>query len=1067
MKKFYLLFFLMLLSATGMQADPVTKETALKSAQSFMAKRHVHKTDNLSLAYKSVRSHASKGRGAASKDAYYYIFNNEEGGFVIVSGDDATEEILGYSDTGTFDVNNIPENMKELLDDYQEEITFARNNGIKKANATNVTEASKQVIEPLIQTRWNQREPYQQNCFTTGGAQAVTGCVATAFAQVMYYHKSPQSATTSIPAYSSYGALPAITFDWNNMLPCYTETLIEDQVKKDAVANLMVYCGHAVKMDYGTSESGASTSYIPNALSNYFGYKNKATEEYRSNYDVSKWNDLIYHELLYARPVIYSASTSSGSGHAFICDGYDGNELFHINWGWGGMSDGYFRLQALNPNSQGAGGSSGYGGYSLSQSAVIGISPVVVTDKMDDDEETINCGIEYTKLSLTDSNWNDIASNETTVSYSNNYGLANLRISYQYRRIATEGTYDVGVGLFNGEELISTMTITSNYEGSNSVLRTAWTSLYGFGAQLSDGKYTIKGIDRLSGTEEWVPSKGSDQYYIDIEISNGSVTAKRIIEEKTSLLEVTKVEQDMSSASPMKLNVYVRNDGDKDFNGTLYMRYDGALVAYEGAYLAAGAEDFVTFAFSGAAGSHQIVVSTNSNGSNPLYSNSITLDGEPSSPTLIKINHEIKNLSGRNIYGNMLEGSLTLKNSSSTDDSNTLFTIRLGKSKDGSSYGYFGVYDEIVNVFIPAGQTKTIPIRIPLAIGDVIILSVSDANSTYINVGAYTVKAGLVTWSANGERSAVAPSNTVVVADDVVAVSFEELKGMDLTITPNSNPNTIYYFDADATIPSSLNGKNVVKGYKAVGNFKLQDGYNYYVPKAFTVDGTASYTRTTTTSCNINKGWSTIVLPFTVGKVMNATDNSQIDWKHRSDNEEKDFWVREFKGINNAKVTFDDVETWMPNEPYIIGVPNELTGKEMTFSNTGIKVFATEACKKVANGYSFIGTTSEQAVSDMFVMNEEGTAFVPTQEATVNASNAYFNVSATLSPFPTTIPISNILLGDANGDGMVNVTDAVLVVNYLLDQECPVFFFENADINGDEETNVSDVVGIVNIILNE
>ena len=139
----------------------------------------------------------------------------------------------------------------------------------------------------------------------------------------------------------------------------------------------------------------------------------------------------------------------------------------------------------------------------------------------------------------------------------------------------------------------------------------------------------------------------------------------------------------------------------------------------------------------------------------------------------------------------------------------------------------------------------------------------------------------------------------------------------------------------------------------------------------------------------------------------------------------------------------------------------------MTFSNTGIKVFATEACKKVAKGYSFIGTTSEQAVSDMFVMNEEGTAFVPTQEATVNASNAYFNVSATLSPFPTTIPISNILLGDANGDGMVNVTDAVLVVNYLLDQECPVFFFENADINGDEEINVSDVVGIVNIILNE
>ena len=164
MKKYYLFFFLILLFANGMKADPVTKETALKSAQSFLTKHKSKGNANLSLAYKSVKSHASKGRGVAAKDAYYYIFNNEDGGFVIVSGDDATEEILGYSDTGKLDVNNIPEGMQELLDGYQAEITYARNNEIHKANSvTNDTEISKQVIEPLIETSWGQNNPYNQH----------------------------------------------------------------------------------------------------------------------------------------------------------------------------------------------------------------------------------------------------------------------------------------------------------------------------------------------------------------------------------------------------------------------------------------------------------------------------------------------------------------------------------------------------------------------------------------------------------------------------------------------------------------------------------------------------------------------------------------------------------------------------------------------------------------------------------------------------------------------------------------------------------------------------------------
>lgn len=1071
MKKFYLLFFLMLLSATGMQADPVTKETALKSAQSFLAKHKSNVNANLSLAYRSVRSHASKGRGAAAKDAYYYIFNNEDGGFVIVSGDDATDEILGYSDTGKLDVNNIPEGMQELLDGYQAEITYARNNGMRKANsAANITEPSRQIIEPLIETKWGQNAPFNLFCFTTDNQQAVTGCVATALAQIMYYHKWPQSATTAIPAYSSYSELPATTFDWNAMKPRYTEPLFETEAQKNAVATLFEYCGHAVEMSYGTGGSGASTAEIPGALKNYFGYQNNAVEVNRSGYDASKWEDLIYHELQYARPVIYSATTSSNSAHAFICDGYDGYGLFHINWGWAGLSDGYYRLQALNPGAQGTGGSSGNGGYTLSQAALIGMSPVVVNDKMDGGETTVTGGIETMKFCFMEDKDHELAIDELTGTYTGS-GFTDMKIKYQFRRAGTESGYDAGIGLFKGNELIETRVYARNYQKAS----TSWTFYFSpldyFGQNLSDGVYVLKGIDRIAGTEEWVPSKMSDQYYMTIEISNGSFTAKRIIEEKKAEIEVTKVDQDLTSNSLIKMRAYIKNNGAADFNGTLYLFVDNNLLSFEGFYIAQGAEDYVTFVFNGAAGSHNIVISPNGNGSNPLYTGTMTLTNDVSLPTLTKVSSTIKNIVGSKIYGDLLDCELTLQNSSATDYYGPL-TIGMGKKQaERESYG---AYNETMTISIPSGETKTIPIRCSLAIGDNILFRVSDANGKIIQDVVLTVTAGVVTWSANGERKAVAPTNTINVADDVLAINLDEIDINGVTITPNSNPDTIYYLAGNATVPASLNEKNVVKGFKAVGNITLQDGYNYYIPKMFTVDGTISYTRTTETAGDENKGWSTIVLPFSVDKVMNATDNQQIDWTHRSDSENKDFFVKEFVGLNDTEVAFENVETWMPNVPYIISVPggnNGLVGKEMEFSSTSTKVFPMETSTVVTNDYSFIGTPYEKTLSNVYVMNSTGTAFEPSEEATVGAGNAYFTVSSALTPQPTNIPISDyvpeILLGDANGDGVVNVSDAVLVVNYILGGDCPEIVFENADVNGDKTLNVSDAVGIVSIILGQ
>ena len=474
------MMLVVLLFAAGVKADPVSREAAMRSAKSFMSQRSVRKADGLKLAFQGVRAHSAKGRGAAAKDAYYYIFNNDEqGGFVIVSGDDATEEILGYSDTGTVDAENIPVNMQELLDGYQQEIEYARENGLNRAPAapnTAGTVQAKQVIEPLIETAWAQQEPYNKLCFTPRNEQAVTGCVATAFAQIMYYHKWPQAATTSIPNYSSYEVLPATTFDWDHMLPAYSQQSLESDEQINAVAELMLYCGHAVKMSYGVGASSAVTTYIMNALTSYFGYKNSPKSLYRFDYGVNEWDNIIYNELRHGRPVVYSASAYSGSGHAFICDGYAGNNLYHINWGWGGMSDGYFRLTALNPNAQGTGGSGVSNGYTLSQAIIIGISPTVVDAQKESEEALPTYGLETLELGLIDSEYDEISSNVTTFDYSPSDGLDNFYFSYMYRRIATQGAYDLGLGIFQGDKLIEAKTISTNILTGSNTYATARTS---------------------------------------------------------------------------------------------------------------------------------------------------------------------------------------------------------------------------------------------------------------------------------------------------------------------------------------------------------------------------------------------------------------------------------------------------------------------------------------------------------------------------------------------------------------------------------------------------------------
>ena len=370
---------------SGAWAEDITAEQALQLAQAFMTN---HKSTKGATVVPQLMP--------ATKVSGLYVFNIKgNGGFVIVSNDDRTMPILGFGDSGAIDPDNIPDNMRAWLQGYADEIAWAKKHKIKKLDFAKSKNGkprkigihSTDSIEPLIVTTWYQNSPYNNLCPTYYGGTCVTGCVATAMAQVMKYHEWPQGPTTSIPSYecnSSYlqqtmSALPPTTFDWANMKNNYGYGSNYTSAQAQAVATLMKYCGWSVKMQYGPS-SGAYSEDIADALINYFDY-NASTTQYivRSAFGYANWTDIIYHELENSRPVLYGGQ-SSGGGHEFVCDGYmydseSGTDFFHINWGWGGTSDHYFVLSALDPDQQGIGGSTSDDGFHYGQDAVVGIQP--------------------------------------------------------------------------------------------------------------------------------------------------------------------------------------------------------------------------------------------------------------------------------------------------------------------------------------------------------------------------------------------------------------------------------------------------------------------------------------------------------------------------------------------------------------------------------------------------------------------------------------------------------------------------------------------------------------------
>lgn len=319
----------------------------------------------------------------ADKSVSYYAVNTG-GGFVLVSADDRLPAVLGYSENGDFDKNVLPPAFRFWLETYDMEALSLDSLNVVNPSVSYVATADEQ--PPLIACQWNQSAPFNDLAPVYDGKRhAAAGCVAVAMAQIMYAYQYPSRGVgehsytwiskrdTSLSAvlYADFGAT---IYDWKHILPYYT-TVSGSVQQRAAVATLLYHCGVAVDMGYDCNvshESGAVTSKVPKVLSTYFGYDSHFQSIRKDIYLIDSLNRIIRNELREHRPVLVSGSNSDG-GHAFVCDGYDRNGYFHINWGWGGSSDGYYLLSALNPGKQGIGGTSK--GYNKNTTFYIGIQP--------------------------------------------------------------------------------------------------------------------------------------------------------------------------------------------------------------------------------------------------------------------------------------------------------------------------------------------------------------------------------------------------------------------------------------------------------------------------------------------------------------------------------------------------------------------------------------------------------------------------------------------------------------------------------------------------------------------
>ncbi len=493
MKKSLLTMFVSLFSIILAVAAPVDEQKARQLASDFLSNMSPRGTRSGNAELTRAVTGVADGN-----DAAIYVFNSDNS-FVIISADDRTPAVLGYSDHGAYDMKKAPDGLKAMLGWFQA--------SVRNYSTTRGEVAIHDAIKPLLTTKWNQHSPYNLLCpyDEKNDAPSVTGCVATAMAQIMKYHEYPSA------------------YNWSLMKDDFDSG--DESAAAQEVAKVMKDAGESVYMKYSANGSFANADGISEAFRNTFGYSISTELVSRAYFTAQEWDELIYSNLENKMPVYYGGTAididdSKGylqgveAGHGFVVDGYDGKGLYHVNWGWGGLSDGFFLLSLLDPDNQGAGGTSGSEGYTIRASAIVGIKPVKPTEKA-----VTTRRLRASSFSVVDgqTTLSRSSSSEDFPSFKTKIGIGNFITGSE------DGTFDVGLLLCKGNELLSLLDSKSSedFPKDKGFLFNLESKI---GKGLSNGTYQLRAICRESGKEDWVFCQLATSCYVEAVVNDLSLT---------------------------------------------------------------------------------------------------------------------------------------------------------------------------------------------------------------------------------------------------------------------------------------------------------------------------------------------------------------------------------------------------------------------------------------------------------------------------------------------------------------------------------------------------------------
>ena len=958
-----------------LMAAPVNKEAAKAKAAAVLQQQAA--TTSTRKAPQRLSLESAQSEGSA-----YYVFNaSDNNGFAIVAGDDRLGDVIGYSTEGSLDPSNMPVALKALLSDYAEAMKFMQKNNINIQRGPR--KAPRADVAPFMEYEWNQSAPYCNQAPASGSTSHVSlGCMPVTVSMIVAHFKYPE---TLPAAYNGTYTNPATAYDYSKFKKSYSKysTDLND------VDKFMYHIANLLGTNYGNS-SAQESALLP-TLKNTLGYNPYMRTLRRDAYSAEDWEELIYAELAAGRPVNFVGSHEDLGGHSYLTDGYQAsNGFFHMIWGWGNTCVGYFDINILNPFIEyiSQWGGMGYNcppaGFTQDLKAVVGIQPAATEP---------------------------VASVLTVDSYSKEGTSKYRAMFFNYNADSYTGKISWAI-LGEGESF----TLLENVQPTTVTRVTSYTysTLDVSQLNLAEGEYKIVPVCQTNDETEWNLCQGYKQKYVEVKV--GADGEQTVVAHPVVDLNVDGLVYQRVTGEYIEMVLDISNHGDDTF-GSLHItgvRDDDVRV--DGSHMDIAAS----------AGQNQMLsvfIATGGNYSGHTYEVTVeymkkviwkgTIDPAAYSSNYSTYDrvefadYEYKD-GNAYLYSTTLKGDVVIKASKYYQHN---LPVRLTLKDENDNI----VYQTTQQLYVEKGAEGRYPINAEGLQSNKTykltaeVLKVTRSGSSYTESVAESffkdfpinVRVGVPYYTENGKLDRMVitdeASLPVVLPANTAAVDFSQFDASMVDLASITNPNCLYIFPANATVPAELEGKNVVVGGVAE-KLTLTDGSPVVFPVEFTAEE-AVYTRTFTNFNNgTDQGWNTIVLPFEA-KVRIEGESKDLDWFHSKSDSGRKFWLHKYTNGVGGTVYFDfeTAATMQANTPYLLAVPGDKWGekydlhnKPFTFYGENVTVSATTPA--TASGeYVFSGTYTKADCADGYKLNEAGDFFeLQAEGATELPFRAYF-----------------------------------------------------------------------------